>query len=50
LQEEINRFLKDKLSTLVREFMEKNDKLKNLKARSALSIKGTTIVLAVRID
>ncbi len=50
LQEEINQFLKNKLSTLAKEFMEKNDKLKNIKARSTLSIKGTTIVLAVRID
>lgn len=50
LQKLINKFLKEFLLKLVNEFAAKNAIISNLKARTRLSAKGTTIVLSVNVD
>jgi hypothetical protein len=50
LQKTINKFLKDFLPGLVNDFIAQNELLKDLKARSTLALKGTTMVVSVRVD
>ena len=50
LQKQINELLREKLRTLVNEFIAKNEQVKRIKECSTLTVNGTTIVLAVRID
>ncbi len=50
LEKLINKFLKDLLPKLINEFFATDNLLKDIKARSTLGVKGTTIVLTVRVD
>lgn len=50
LEKLINKFLKDLLPKLVNDFFATDILLKDIKERSTLGVKGTTIVLTVRVD